>query len=71
MICIPDGTQETLLETFVERVRHNVMSFVFSLVVRLTDLDYLNGFEISDGHWKVLLCDPKFMHLLDETNKSF
>jgi hypothetical protein len=39
MICIPTGTpKECLLERFAEEIEHKVMSFVFSLVIRLTDL---------------------------------
>jgi hypothetical protein len=71
-ICIPTGTsKEALLKRFVEQIEHNVMSFIFSLVVRFTDLDALKDIEISDYDWRVLLHDMKFMPLLEKSNKSF
>ena len=72
MICIPTGTpKEYLLERFVEQIQHNVMSFVFSLVVRFTDFEELKDIEISNDNWRVLLNDTKFIHLLEKTSKSF
>ena len=72
MICIPSGTpKEFLLKRFVEQIEHNVMSFVFSLVVRFTDFDALKDIEISDDDWRVLLNDTKFMRLLEKSSKSY
>jgi hypothetical protein len=72
MICIPSGTpKEHLVKKFADQIDHNVMSLVFSLVVRFTDLDVLKDVEISDHDWRVLLHDMKFMRLLEKSSKSY
>jgi hypothetical protein len=47
------------------------MSFVISLVIRLTDLDTFRDVEISDNDWKVLLNDRRFTPLLEKSNKLY
>ena len=72
MICIPTGTpKEALLKRFIEQIEHNVMSLVFSLVVRFTDFYDLKDIEISNDDWKVLLRDTKFMSLLEKSSESY
>jgi hypothetical protein len=72
MICIPTGTpNENLLVSFAEHIQRNLMSFVISLVIRLTDLDTFRDVEISDNDWKVLLNDRRFTPLLEKSNKLY
>jgi hypothetical protein len=71
-ICIHPGVhKQHLLESFAEQIQHNVMSFVFSLVIRLMDLDTIRHVEVSDHDWKILLRDTKFMRLLEKSNKLY
>ena len=35
------------------------------------EADVIKEIEISDHDWKVLLPDPKFLRLIEETNKSY
>ena len=68
----PTGTpNENLLVSFAEHIQHNLMSFVISLVIRLTDLDTFRDVEISDNDWKVLLNDRTFTPLLEKSNKLY
>jgi hypothetical protein len=63
------GAEEVVFETFTNNIRNNLMSFVFSLVMGLTD--GIQVLDVGDRNWKILINDARFVHLLEKTSESF
>lgn len=54
------------------RTQYNLLNLAFSIIIRITEGDFIEAIPLLDEEdFKIISQDPKAMHLLEETDKTF